>query len=328
MAFSSFHTGTGGTNGAQGGRLPPYRAASLCRPCQPLGKMPTGNLPRRRQQPSGAPYVIGTPVLPSEEDAAPQLVAVPLSVYSTLAMPATQMYRMLYSSQKYRSDEPIVSADAVGAAPAESSWRIYRGAAARKNKRATKKVQTADDRALVEELRQAGFTCEEAMLMGCSSLAELKAAGYVTGLVAAGYTCEELKAAGFTCSEAKQAGCTLMQAREAGFTCLMARAAGWTDLPKMKAAGYPLAEAMDAGWTSLAELREGGYVEGLREAGFGLTELKAAGYAPFDCKHAGFSFDEAEFAGFDFTMRAWTNEWPMFNHWDGGQSYNPPDLDD
>lgn len=249
-------------------------------------------------------------------------------MYSTLAVPATQMYRMLYSSQKYRSDEPIVSADAVGAAPAESSWRIYRGAAARKNKRATKKVQTADDRALVEELRQAGFTCEEAMSMGCSSLAELKAAGYVTGLVAAGYTCEELKAAGFTCSEAKQAGCTLMQAREAGFTCLMARAAGWTDLPKMKAAGYPLAEAMDAGWTSLAELREGGYVEGLREAGFGLTELKAAGYAPFDCKHAGFSFDEAEFAGFDFTMRAWTNEWPMFNHWDGGQSYNPPDLDD
>jgi hypothetical protein len=96
----------------------------------------------------------------------------------------------------------------------------------------------------------------------------------------------------------------------------------------MKAAGYQLAEAMDAGWTSLAELREGGYVEGLREAGFSLAELKAAGYTPFDCKHAGFSFDEAEFAGFDFTMRAWSNEWPMFNHWDGGQSYNPPDLDD
>ena len=57
------------------------------------------------------------------------------------------------------------------------------------------------------EAREAGFSRQE-----------MKAAGYVEGLKAAGFSCQEVKGAGYTCKEAK----------EAGYGCHEAQHAGWS----------------------------------------------------------------------------------------------------
>ena len=66
-----------------------------------------------------------------------------------------------------------------------------------------------------------------------TTIAEAKAAGYVEGLKAAGYTCAEAKAAGYTLQEIRMTGYTYAEARTAGYT-------------KLKAAGYTCAEAKAA----------------------------------------------------------------------------------
>ena len=56
---------------------------------------------------------------------------------------------------------------------------------------------------------------------------EVKAAGYVEGLKAAGYSCAEAKAAGYSCMEAKAAGYTPQECGLAGYPHQDGVAAGY-----------------------------------------------------------------------------------------------------
>ena len=56
-------------------------------------------------------------------------------------------------------------------------------------------------------IRKAGFPLAEAIAQGyVGSVSQAKAAGYIEGLKAAGYSCQEAKQAGYSCEEARQAG--------------------------------------------------------------------------------------------------------------------------
>ena len=78
--------------------------------------------------------------------------------------------------------------------------------------------------------KQSGLSCTEARAVAGLNvfqaraagytLEEIKAAGYVEGLKAAGYTCVEARAAVYTCQEARAAGYTCQEAKAAGFTCV------------------------------------------------------------------------------------------------------------
>ena len=74
----------------------------------------------------------------------------------------------------------------------------------------------------LETMRQQGVTCAEA-----------KAAGYVEGLKAAGYSLQEVKAAGYSCKEAKAAGFMPRECKQAGFSFQDACSAGlsWSSNP-------------------------------------------------------------------------------------------------
>ena len=72
--------------------------------------------------------------------------------------------------------------------------------------------------AFVEGLKAAGF-----------SLAEIKAHGCVEGLRAAGFSCAQFKGAGYTCDEAKTAGYAPDEIKTAGFSLAEIKAAGYVD---------------------------------------------------------------------------------------------------
>ena len=80
----------------------------------------------------------------------------------------------------------------------------------------------------LETMQQQGVTCVEA-----------KAAGYVEGLKAAGYSCAEAKAAEYSLQEVKAAG----------YSCTEAKQAGFTPANCEKEAGYTRQELLNAGWS-------------------------------------------------------------------------------
>jgi hypothetical protein len=90
-----------------------------------------------------------------------------------------------------------------------------------------------------------------------AALIEIKEDGFMVGLKAVGYTCEEakaagyslqeMKAAGFSCSEANAAGYSLKAMKAAGYLCSEAKAAGYS-MDMVKSAGYTHQEAVIAGY--------------------------------------------------------------------------------
>jgi len=143
-----------------------------------------------------------------------------------------------------------------------------------------------------EELVYAGFakdfkewldqlSCIDAKELGLYSCAEARAAGYLVGLSAAGYSC----------AEALEAGYPVTDLIAAGYTCADARAGG-TTCEEVKAAGYSLAEAKEAGYP-LPELRAVGYsCADAKDAGYTCAEAEAAGFSLTECRRAGFTGKE------------------------------------
>jgi len=158
------------------------------------------------------------------------------------------------------------------------------------------------------------------------NLLELKAAGYVEGIKAAGFTCKEARTAGFLTSEAARAGYgadeakaagffqTIEEAKEAGyveglkaggfsgpkdagFTCEEAKRGGFS-LTEIKQAGYSCAEAKKAGY-SCAEAKQAGYsCAEAKATGYTCAEVKKAGYSCAEAKKAGYSCGAAKAAGY------------------------------
>ena len=242
----------------------------------------------------------------------------------------------------------VLEAEAVGVGDEklEDARRVLRAAADRAVI-SQEEMLRAENRLLKDELEeQRGAVLGAMMLAGATaalarasgySLNELKAAGYVEGLKAAGFTCTEVKAAGFLTSEVARAGYGADEAKAAGFfktieeakvagyveglkaggfsglkaagfTCAEAKRGGFS-LNEMRQAGYTCSEAKQAGYTcaeakqggyTLAEMKQGGYVQGLKAAGYTLAKVKQAGYTCAEAKQAGFNPWECMQAGFTY----------------------------
>jgi len=222
----------------------------------------------------------------------------------------------------------VLEAEAVGVGDEklEDAHRVLRAAADRAVL-SQEEMLRAENRLLKDELEeQRGAVLGAMMLAGATaalarasgySLNELKAAGCVEGLKAAGFTCTEVKAAGFLTSEVARAGYGADEAKAAGFfkTIEEAKVAGYVEGLKaggfsgLKAAGFTCAEAKRGGfslWESrqggytCSEAKQAGYVEGLKAAGYTCAEAKQAGFTCAEARHAGFNPRECMQVGFTF----------------------------
>ena len=83
-----------------------------------------------------------------------------------------------------------------------------------------KHVDASNSGYTAKEMREAGYTRDEAMAMTGISDRAAEAAGYGTFADAkqAGFSLTEMRQAGFRCGDARQAGYLPMECQEAGFT--------------------------------------------------------------------------------------------------------------
>ena len=84
------------------------------------------------------------------------------------------------------------------------------------------------------EMLASGYTVDEvsylltALKLSGMTCADAKAAGYVDGLKAAGYSLQEANAAGYSPAERRRAGYTCAEFKAANLTCREADAAGFS----------------------------------------------------------------------------------------------------
>ena len=112
-----------------------------------------------------------------------------------------------------------------------------------------KHVDASNSGYTAKEMREAGYTRDEAMAMTGISDRAAEAAGYGTFADAkqAGFSLTEMRQAGFRCGDAKQAGFSLTEMRRAGFRCGDARQAGYLPM-ECQEAGFTHQEAIEASY--------------------------------------------------------------------------------
>ena len=188
-----------------------------------------------------------------------------------------------------------------------------------------------------KELRAIRFLLEAAAVPvplkmvcpGAEGVRKLRAAGYVAeGLVAAGFTLEELVDGGIDAWQLKAAGYTPEVLVGKGFGVAQWQKVG---AARLRQAGFDVASLLTVGF-DVASLKTAGFTprqfKGVVDASqlkqvFGAAAFKGMGFTVNELRKGGFSGDEAKAAGYTWRCNSGGDSYSScFDKWDGNEPRN------